>query len=132
MTDNIAINGQIEVIDGATGVITLIDKTARVTEVAVTTRSANNFAETPAAGVACKRGDRLRVRIFAADAGTMATGGNFQTSWEGATSGADGDTYLTLTENLTFASEPAGTTIYPTNTSASGLSAASLSDFLYG
>ena len=74
MTANVAINGRLEVIDGATGTITLIDQTARITEVAVTTRAVNNFAETPASGVACKRGDRLRVRIFGDDVGTMAAG----------------------------------------------------------
>jgi hypothetical protein len=118
MSANVAINGRLEVIDGATGVITLIDQTARVTEVAVTTRAANNFAETPAAGVACKRGDRLRVRIFGDDAGTMASTFTFNSSWNGSSAAADGDTYLTLTEDLIFASEPAGTQVFLTDTAS--------------
>lgn len=125
MSANVAINGILEKIDGATGVITLIDQTARVTELAVTTETAVNFAETPAAGISCKRGDRLRVRIFGDDAGVMASAYTFQFWWDGPTAAASGDSYLTLTENLTFVSEPAGTTIYPTDT-ASTVSTASV------
>jgi len=115
---NVAINGRIEKVDGATGAITVIDTTARTTEVALTTRAVNNFAKVPAAGVACKRGDRLRVRIFGDDAGTMATGFNFSFGIDGPTAAADGDSYLTLTETLSFAAEPAGTQIFPTDTAS--------------
>jgi hypothetical protein len=133
MAANVAINGQLEVIDGATGAITLIDKTARVTELAIsaTTNAVNNFSETPASGVACKRGDRLRVRIFGDDVGTMGAAFNFSMGYDGTTSSVNGDTWLQLTENLTFVSEPAGTTIYPTDTTATlgGASASLLSSF---
>lgn len=125
MSANVAINGIIYVMDGATGALTLIDKTARTVEVAVTTRAVNNFAETPAAGIACKRGDRLVVRLFGDDAGTMASTFLFDASWGSPTGGVDGDTFVTLTENLTFVSEPAGTTIYPTDT-ASAVATASV------
>lgn len=118
MSANVAINGQIEVIDGATGAITLIDKTARTTEVAITTPAVNNFSETPAAGVACKRGDRIRVKIFGDDAGTMASGFTFAFSFDGPTNGANGDSFLTLTENLTFESEPAGSQVFLTDTAS--------------
>lgn len=118
MSANVAINGRLEVIAGSDGTITLIDQTARVTEVAVTTAAVNNFAETPAAGVACKRGDRLRVRIFGDDAGTMGSGFTFFIRYSGPTGGASGDSFLTLTETLSFESEPAGTTIYPTDTAS--------------
>ncbi len=125
MAANVAINGILEKIDGATGAITLIDQTARVTELAVTTEGANNFAETPAAGIACKRGDRLRVRVFGDDAGTMGAGETFTFWWDGPTAAASGDSYLTLTENLTFVAEPAGTQIFPTD-SASDVATASV------
>jgi hypothetical protein len=118
MTDNVAINGRIEVIDGATGTITLIDQTARTTEVVQTTESVNNFAETPDAGIACKRGDRLRVRVFIDDAGTMGSGGLGTFWYDGPTAAASGDSYLTLNENLTFVSEPAGSQIFPTDTAS--------------
>lgn len=123
---NVAINGQIERIDGATGAITLIDATARTIELAVSAsvNSVNNFAETPAAGVACKRGDRLRVRIYGDDAGTMASAQSFTIGYDGPTAAADGDTWVQLTENLIFASEPAGTQVFLTEV-ASAVSTAS-------
>jgi hypothetical protein len=126
MTSNAAVNGRLEVIDGATGTITLIDQTTRTTEPG-TSESAQNFAETPGAGVACKRGDRLRVRVFFDDSvdGNMASGATLTFWYNGTSAAASGDSYLTLTENLTFVSEPAGTTIYPTDT-ASAVSTASV------
>lgn len=126
MSANVAINARLEVVDGATGAITLIDQTARVTELG-TSDAAVNFSETPASGVACKRGDRLRLCIFGSDVGTMASGYTFRTRLGGTTSGDVGDSYVTLTENLTFMSTsvPTGSTIYLTNT-ASPVSTASI------
>jgi hypothetical protein len=127
LSANVAINAIIEKVDGATGAVTLIDQTARTTEVA-SGQAVNNFAETPAAGVACKRGDRLRVRVYGRDAGTMATGFNFSFVYDGPTAAASGDSYFTLTENLIFASAyatPAGTTLYLTDT-ASAVATASV------
>jgi len=106
------------VCDGATGAFTTIDRTARTTEVSLTTAAVNNFAETPAAGIACKRGDLLRVRIFADDAGTMTSGFTWAFYYSGPTAAASGDSYLTFTENLTFVSEPAGTQIFLTDTAS--------------
>jgi hypothetical protein len=124
MSANVAINGIIEKLSGVDGAVTLIDKTTRTTELG-TTEAAANFAETPAAGVSLAKGDRIRVRVFADDAGTMANGYNFYFMQDGPTAGASGDSYLTLTETLSFVSEPAGTTIYPTDT-ASAVSTASV------
>jgi hypothetical protein len=125
MSANVAINGILEVIDGATGTITLIDKTARTTELG-TSLAAVNFSETPASGVACKKGDRLRARVFGDDAGTMASGFTFAFNYNGGLAADTGGSLLTLTEDLTFlTSEPAGTQIYPTNT-ASDVSTASV------
>ena len=116
MNANVAINGRLEKISGSTGTITLIDQTARTTEVGFSgSRTVQNFSETPAAGVACNRGDRLRVRIFADDAGTMASGFSFSFGYNGTTGGADGDSFITLTENLSFASEPAGSQVFLTS-----------------
>jgi hypothetical protein len=124
---NVAIQGQIERVDGATGTITLIDRTARTTEMAVhaSTNSVSNFSETPASGVACKRGDRLRVRIFGDDTSSnMGTGFTFNVDWDGSTGAANGDTWVQVTENLTFVSEPAGSQVFLTDT-ASAVSTAS-------
>ena len=115
MTANVAINAVLEVIDGATGALTLIDQTARTTELG-TSEAAANFSETPAAGVACKRGDRLRVRVLGDDGGgNQASGSTFAFYLNGPTGGASGDSFFTLTEDLTFVSEPAGSTIYLTD-----------------
>jgi hypothetical protein len=124
LSANVAINGRIEVVDGATGAITLINQTTRTTELTLTS-VATNFAQTPAAGVACKKGDRLRVRLFGDDAGTMATGFTFNVSYSGPTAAAAGDTWLQLTETLSFVSEPAGTQVFPTD-DASAVSTASV------
>ncbi len=122
MSANVAINGQLDVIDGATGAITSVDKTANVGELVVSITPAtggtvNNFAQAPAAGVLCKKGDRLRVRVFGDDVGTMASTFTFSFNYAGTTAAAIGDSYLTLTETLTF-TEPAGTQIFPTNTAS--------------
>ena len=62
-------------------------------------------------------------------AATMATGFTFNVSWDGGAA-ADGDTYVTFTENFSFESAPAGSVLYLTN-AQSGLSSvpALISDF---
>lgn len=116
MNDNIAINAVIEKMDGATGTLTQIAKTARVTEVALTSAAVNNFTVTPTS-TACKRGDRLRIRVFADDAGTMAAGGSMSFRYNGA-AGVEGDSFVTFTETLTFEplTDPTGSTYYLTDT----------------
>lgn len=117
---NTAINAVIEKVDGTTGAITAIAQTARTTELG-TSKAVQNFTVTPGAGVAMKKGDRLRVRIFGDDSSqNMGTGFTFTVGFDGPTNAADGDTYITFTENLTLASEPAGTTVYPTATPMPG------------
>lgn len=120
---NAAINAQIEKVDGATGAVTVIDKTARTTELGLSVAAAN-FSETPAAGIACKKGDRLRVRVFAGPVGAgFGIANQWYFTWGGPAAAAR-DSWVSLTENLTFAAEPAGTTIYPTNTVSDVVTAA--------
>lgn len=101
------------------GTWTQFHKTARTTEVAVTTRAVNNWSETPSS-TSFVRGDRIAVIPFGDDstANMGGSGYDFSTSWNGPTAGADGDAYVTFNENLTFESAPAGTTVYPTTSSA--------------
>lgn len=114
MSANVAINVLVEKIS-RTGVITTIVKTANVVEVAVTTAAANNFTATPTS-TAMTKGDRIRVRLFGDDAGTMGTGFTFTASYNGPTAAAAGDTYVTFTENLSFLSaDPTGTTLHLTD-----------------
>src|SRR5262249_8987576 len=81
MSANVAINFVVDVIRATDNSIVNIVTSARTVEVAVTTRAVNNFTATPGAGVTVNRGDRLRVRIFGDDAGTMGSGFTFDTSW---------------------------------------------------
>ncbi len=111
MNANVAINAVVDVIRAnatATANSNTIDqivKTARVTEVAITTRAVNNFTATPTS-TTVNRGDRIRVRLFGDDVGTMATAFTFNASYNGTTAAADGDTYVTFTENITFENAP--------------------------
>jgi hypothetical protein len=116
MSANVAINFVVDVIRATDNSIVEIVKSARVTEVATTTRAVNNFTATPGTGVVVNRGDRIRIRIFGDDAGTMASGFTFDLGYSGATADADGDSYVTFTETFAFESAPAGTTLYLTDT----------------
>jgi len=126
MSANVAINCVLDVLDGVTGqTITQIIKTTRTTELATST-AAQNWAEAPGAGVACYKGDRLRLRIFGDDAGTMSSGYTFTVNYCATSAGTTGDTYITLTETATFLdTDPTGATLYPTST-ASDVSTASV------
>lgn len=118
MNDNASANAVIEKIDGATGAITQIAKTARTTEVAVTpTPTVNNFTVTPTSTV-CKRGDRLRIRMFFDDSTSNMAVGSAVFRANGSAASADGDSWIQFTENLTFepAGNPSGSTYYLTDT----------------
>lgn len=110
MNANVAINVQVDKI-AADGTITSIVKSARTTEVAITTRAVNNFTATPGAGVTVNKGERIRVRVFGDDAGTMGSGFTFNFSCHAASAGIDGDTYVTFTETISFVVNPTGTTL---------------------
>jgi hypothetical protein len=109
MNDNVAVNFVIEKIDGANGTLTQIVKSARITEEALTTPIAANFTATPTS-TACKRGDRLRIRIYFDDAGTMASPGPARFYYDRSTASTAGDSWIQFTENLTFesAGDPPG------------------------
>lgn len=118
MSANAAINCAVYKIDGATGAVTLVHKTVRTTELG-TGETAQNWSETPASGVAFKKGDRIRVVPFADDAGTMVTGFTVSLWYAGPTGGASGDSFLTFTETFGFQStDPSTTTLYPTTASS--------------
>lgn len=122
MTDNAAINMRVVKVDGATGALTQIHKTVRTTEMG-TSAALESWSETPAAGVALVRGDRIGLIPFSDDSAsaTMAGGGTATLVTDGVTVGASGDSYVTFTENISFeTTDPTGTTVYPTTTAASG------------
>ena len=103
---NVAINVMIDIIRGNDMSIDNIVKSTRTTEVALTTRAVNNFTTGMTSGAyspqTLNKGDRLRVRVFGDDAGTMASTFTFNASWNAASAGIDGDTYVTFTEDITF------------------------------
>jgi len=117
MNDNTAINFVVDKVDGATGAVTQIAKSARVTELGTTPATVNNFPVTPTS-TACKRGDRLRIRPFIDDIGTAMIVGTTTFSYNGPTAAVAGDSYVQFTENLTFepAAAPTGSTYYLTDT----------------
>ena len=118
MSANAAINCALYKIDGATGAMTQIIKTARTTELP-TTAAAQNFTGTPTS-TACKKGDRIMAVPFIDDAGTMASGftATFQYG-SNATPNVTSDSWFEFTETFTFEeTAPAGSTIYPTNTAS--------------
>jgi hypothetical protein len=119
MSANVAINFVVDKIAATDGAITEIVKSARTIELAVLTRAVNNFTATPGAGVSCLKGDRLRIRIFGDDAGTMAASFTFDLGYNGTTAAADGDTYIEFNETFDFqTTDPTGTTLYPTSTAS--------------
>jgi hypothetical protein len=124
MNDNVAINVVIDIVrSDSSNTIVQIVKSTRVTELAVGSSGVNNFTTGMASGgytgQTLNRGDRLRIRVFGDDVGTMAAG--IAQAWcryNGTTAAADGDSYVTFTENITFESAPGGTVIYLTDTAS--------------
>lgn len=104
MSANVAIACKIEVWDYDLSVrlATLISGTSDNVELG-TSRTAHNWSATPTAYQA-RRGDKIVVIWQYKDGGgTQAAGFTTQMAYDG-TSGADGDTYVTFTETLTFSS----------------------------
>jgi hypothetical protein len=118
MNANTAIDCVIDKIDGATGAVTQIIKTTRTTELG-TSSTVQNWSATPGAGVACKKGDRIRVRVFGDDGTAMASGYTFTFAYDGTSAGVNGDSYVTFTETFgLITTDPTGTTLYPTDTAS--------------
>lgn len=114
MSANVAINCIIERLDSTGAIVSTISQTARVTELG-TTEAAANFTATPTSTNMLK-GDRLRIRVYGDDAGTMATGYTFTLVFDGGTAGASGDSYVTFTETFGFqTTTPTGSTLYLTD-----------------
>lgn len=93
---------------------TEVHKTVRTTELGYSgAPTLQSWSESPTS-TAFAKGDRIVVIPFIDDAGTMATGYTCYLSAGGATYPSN----LVFTETLSFAATPAGTTVYPTVTSA--------------
>lgn len=125
MNANVAANFIVEVLR-ADGTLAVIGQSSRTTELPVTTPSAQGPFIVPTSTLV-KKGDRLRVRVFGDDAGTMGSGYNFSLGFNGPTSGANGDSYVAFVENMTFMDDiqsPTGSKIH-LNSVASDVTGAS-------
>lgn len=71
-------------------------------ELPVTTRALVTWTLTPTS-TAFAVGERIAVRVFGDDAGTMGLGFTFNLGYDGSTAAADGDSFVQLNENVTFA-----------------------------
>ena len=65
-----------------------------------TSASVHNFSQTASGSV--NRGDRLLIVPYFTNIGTMASGFTITLDFDGATAGADGDSYVTFTEDFGF------------------------------
>ena len=115
MNANVAINALIERVGPTGDVVSTVVKTARTVEVG-TSSTVNNFTATPTS-TNFARGDRIRIRIFLDDAGTMATGFTGTFSYNANSAGVDGDSYVTFNETFTVATNiiPSGTKLWFTD-----------------
>jgi len=82
-----------------------------------TSEAAHNWTAAPTS-TAFAKGERIRIRVAHNDVGTMAGSYAGTFYFDGPTAAASGDSYVTFTENFSFMSAAAGTTIYPTTTAS--------------
>lgn len=123
MSANAAINVAIDRLGPTGSVVSNILTTTRSTEVNLSSYAVNNFTGTPTS-TTMKKGDRLRIRVFFDDAGTMAAGFEADFECDGASAGVDGDSYVTFTETFGFQiTDPSGSKLYLTNTAGPDLGA---------
>ena len=122
MNANAAINCIIQRLDSTGAVVSTIAQTARVTELG-TSAAVANFTVTPTSTNMLK-GDRFRARVYADDAGTMASGHSATFNYAGNTASSNGDSWIEFTENFSFiTADPAGTTLYLTDTAGPAVGA---------
>ncbi len=119
MTDNAGAQCIVEKVSAVDGSITTVVNSERAVEAAITTRAVNNWTATPTS-TAFNRGDRIRTRWLANDAGGTMNAGSLSIGTDGPTGAADGDSWVQFTENLTFETigVAAGTQLFLTTTSA--------------
>jgi len=99
------------------GEISEIGRSASTTEFG-TSSALRTFTISPTSTDLFK-GDRICLRSYFDDAGTMGAGYAVYFSFNGSTPGAAGDSWVEFTEDVSFiTSAPAGTTVYLTNTAS--------------
>ena len=127
---NVAINAQVDILR-SDGSITTVVKTARTTELGLTSARADFLAAAADyTEQTANKGDRLRIRVFGDDAGTMASGFTFTFSYDASSENADGDSYVVFAESLSFiTSAPSGSTYYFRKDDVSAFDTVSVTDW---
>jgi hypothetical protein len=115
MNANVGLQVVVERVDSTGAVVSTVINSEFGTELG-TAASANNWATGSVTSTNFLKGDRIRIRIAGNDVGTMATGFTFTVRVNDTTLNS-ADSWVSFVETLTFiTTDPAGTTIYPTNT----------------
>ena len=126
MNANTAINVVIDILRASTfgadnsNEIVNIVKSTRTTELGFSgANTVQNFTTGMTSGAytgqTLQKGDRLRIRIFGDDAGTMGGGFTFTVGVAGTTNGADGDSWVEFTETFALSDlSVSGSTLYLT------------------
>lgn len=114
----------IERVDSVGAIISTVVNSERGTEMG-TTEAAQNWTASPTS-TNFLRGDRIRISVAFNDATSLTMGSGFTlTFWyAGTTAAASGDSYVTFTETLSFVSAPAGSQVFPTDTTSDVATAA--------
>lgn len=100
MANNIGAQLVVERRDLNGAIISVVANSEKGTELG-TNEAAQNWAITPTS-TAFADGDRISISVCFNDAGgTMAAGATCNLWWDGPTSGASGDSYVTFTETIT-------------------------------
>jgi hypothetical protein len=119
-TVNAAINVVIERLDSTGAIVSEIGRSANTTEVNLTTATVNEFTITPTSTNMLK-GDRIRARVFADDAGTMAAG---SMAFRFNAASGDGFSYISFAETFGVqTTEPTGTQLFLTTTTGPAVGA---------
>lgn len=110
MADNVGAQVMVDRCSSTGAFISTIVNSEKGTEL-TTTMAAQNWTATPTS-TTLATGDRIRVRVYGNDVGTMGAGGVFYLQAGAATAGATGDSYVTFTETITEGAAPAGRVPY--------------------
>jgi len=115
MLANAGVQVVIERLDNIGAIISTVINSEKGTEL-TTSSAVQNWTGAPTS-TTFNKGDRIRIRIAANDAGgTMASGHTVSFVNNGPTGGASGDSFVTFNETFTLLeTDPSGTQIFPTN-----------------
>jgi len=118
--NNMGPQGVLERVDSQGVIQSTIINSEMVTE-NLAPLTAMNFQTSNPTSTVMNPGDRLRLRVAYNDAGGTANAGGTETFQFGtATPDGTSDSWVLLQETITFVSEPAGSTLYPTTTAVRG------------